>query len=125
MPLVSVIVTTYNHEPYLADALDAILSQRCDFGVEIVLGEDCSSDGTLAVCREPRPKMWVGARTIAVAWRLRGVNISPFVTVTTIGVTWSVCPSKWLLWRLIRMWDYATPLPNDATKRVDWWATSR
>lgn len=52
MPLVSVIVTTYNHEPYLADALDAILSQRCDFGVEIVLGEDCSSDGTLAVCRE-------------------------------------------------------------------------
>lgn len=52
MPLVSVIVTTYNHEPYLADALDAILSQRCDFGVEIVLGEDCSSDGTLAVCKE-------------------------------------------------------------------------
>lgn len=50
-PLVSVIVTTYNHEPYLAAALDAILAQRCDFGVEIVLGEDCSSDNTLAVCR--------------------------------------------------------------------------
>ena len=49
-PLVSVIVTTYNHEPYLADALDAILAQECDFGVEIILGEDCSSDNTLAIC---------------------------------------------------------------------------
>ena len=51
-PLVSVCVTTYNHEPYLAKALDAILAQRCDFGVEIVLGEDCSSDNTLAMCKQ-------------------------------------------------------------------------
>lgn len=51
-PLVSVCVTTYNHEPYLAAALDSILAERCDFGVEIILGEDCSSDGTLAICRE-------------------------------------------------------------------------
>ena len=50
-PLVSVIVTTYNHEPYLAEALNAILSQECDFGVEIILGEDCSSDNTLGVCK--------------------------------------------------------------------------
>ena len=73
MPLVSVIVTTYNHEPYLADALDAILSQRCDFGVEIVLGEDCSSDGTLAVCREYAEKYPENITLIAsaenVGWR--------------------------------------------------------
>lgn len=50
-PLVSVIVTTYNHEPYLAEALNAILSQECDFGVEVILGEDCSSDNTLGVCK--------------------------------------------------------------------------
>ena len=49
--LVSVIVTTFNHEPYLAEALDAILSQECDFGVEIIVGEDCSSDNTLAICK--------------------------------------------------------------------------
>lgn len=73
MPLVSVIVTTYNHEPYLADALDAILSQRCDFGVEIVLGEDCSSDGTLAVCKEYAEKYPENITLIAsaenVGWR--------------------------------------------------------
>ena len=51
-PLVSVVVTTYNHEPYLAEALNAILAQRCDFGVEIILGEDCSNDGTLGVCKK-------------------------------------------------------------------------
>ena len=50
-PLVSVIVTTYNHEPYLAEALNAILSQECDFGVEIIVGEDCSNDNTLGVCK--------------------------------------------------------------------------
>ena len=72
-PLVSVCVTTYNHEPYLADALDAILAQRCDFGVEIILGEDCSSDGTLAVCREYAEKysekITLIASTENVGWR--------------------------------------------------------
>ena len=72
-PLVSVCVTTYNHEPYLADALDAILAQRCDFGVEIILGEDCSSDNTLAICRayaEKYPeKITLIASTENVGWR--------------------------------------------------------
>ncbi|MBQ5786498.1 MAG: glycosyltransferase, partial [Alistipes sp.] len=39
-PLVSVCVTAYNHAPYIAQCLDSILAQECDFGVEIVLGED-------------------------------------------------------------------------------------
>ena len=72
-PLVSVCVTTYNHEPYLAEALDAILAQRCDFGVEIILGEDCSSDNTLAICRayaEKYPeKITLIASTENVGWR--------------------------------------------------------
>ena len=72
-PLVSVCVTTYNHEPYLADALDAILAQRCDFGVEIILGEDCSADGTLSVCRayaEKYPeKITLISSTENVGWR--------------------------------------------------------
>ena len=50
-PLVSVIVTTYNHERHLEMALATILGQECDFDVEIVLGEDCSSDGTLEICK--------------------------------------------------------------------------
>ena len=73
LSLVSVIVTTYNHEPYLATALDAILAQRCNFGVEIILGEDCSTDGTLRICQEYAEKYPEKITLIAsaenVGWR--------------------------------------------------------
>ena len=72
-PLVSVIVTTYNHEPYLADALEAILSQECDFGVEIIVGEDCSRDNTLGVCKsfahQYPDKITLISSTENVGWR--------------------------------------------------------
>jgi glycosyltransferase involved in cell wall biosynthesis len=46
MPTVSVIVTAYNHERFVAEALDSVLSQTGDFTLELVVGDDCSSDGT-------------------------------------------------------------------------------
>ena len=49
-PLVSVCMTTYNHEAYLPRAIESVLEQQTSFGVELVLGEDCSTDGTRAVC---------------------------------------------------------------------------
>lgn len=51
IPLVSVCVTTYNHAKYIAQALESILAQRTSFGVEIVVGDDCSSDATVEVVR--------------------------------------------------------------------------
>ncbi len=51
-PLVSVCMTTYNHEPYLRQAIEGVLAQQTSFGVELVLGEDCSTDATAAICRE-------------------------------------------------------------------------
>ena len=48
-PLVSVCMTTYNHAPYIAQALESILAQRTSFGVEIVVGDDCSQDGTAEI----------------------------------------------------------------------------
>lgn len=45
-------MTTYNHERYLAEAIESILAQQTSFGVELVLGEDCSTDSTPAICRE-------------------------------------------------------------------------
>lgn len=37
---------TYNQEKYIAQALDSVLMQEVDFDYEIVIGEDCSTDGT-------------------------------------------------------------------------------
>lgn len=44
--MVSVVMTTYNHETYLAEAIESVLRQRTTFPYEIVIGEDCSADKT-------------------------------------------------------------------------------
>ncbi len=51
-PVISIIVATYNQEGTIARALDSVLMQKCHVPYEIVVGEDCSTDGTLAICRE-------------------------------------------------------------------------
>ena len=45
-PLVSAVITAYNHEAYIAQAIDSALAQETDYEYEIVIGEDCSTDRT-------------------------------------------------------------------------------
>lgn len=45
-PEVSVGIITYNHERYLARALESVLEQKTDFPFEIIIYEDCSTDRT-------------------------------------------------------------------------------
>lgn len=47
--MVSMCICTYNHEKYIAQAIDSALMQKTDFNFEIVIGEDCSADGTLEI----------------------------------------------------------------------------
>ena len=54
--LISVIVCTYNQQDTIGRALDSILSQKCHLPIEIVIGEDGSTDGTLAVCQRYEQK---------------------------------------------------------------------
>jgi glycosyltransferase involved in cell wall biosynthesis len=42
----SVVMVTYNHERFIAQALESVLAQRVNFDYEIVIGEDCSTDRT-------------------------------------------------------------------------------
>ena len=51
-PLVSIIMLAYNHENYIREAVESILSQETDFSFELLIGEDKSTDTTLAVCKE-------------------------------------------------------------------------
>ncbi len=50
MPLVSVAMLAYNHERFVAEAIESVLAQKTDFPVELAIGEDCSPDGTRAIC---------------------------------------------------------------------------
>ena len=51
-PLVSICCTAYNHEKYIAQALDSFLSQKCDFPFEILVHDDVSTDRTADIIRE-------------------------------------------------------------------------
>ncbi|WP_418509491.1 glycosyltransferase family 2 protein [Corallibacter sp.] len=46
---VSVVCTAFNHERFIAQAIDSFLEQQCDFAYEIIIHEDCSTDGTKAI----------------------------------------------------------------------------
>lgn len=48
----SVFLVTYNQEHYIRQALDSILMQQVNFDYEIIIGEDCSTDATAAICDE-------------------------------------------------------------------------
>lgn len=50
-PLVSVLVVTYNQEAYIEQTLESLLMQDCPFPYEILIGEDCSTDGTREICQ--------------------------------------------------------------------------
>ena len=42
-------MVTYNHGAYLAEAIEGVLKQRTDFPIELVIGEDFSTDNTRAI----------------------------------------------------------------------------
>jgi len=48
----SVIMITYNHEQYIAEAIEHVLGQITSFDFELVIGEDCGQDNTRNICEE-------------------------------------------------------------------------
>ena len=47
----TVLVSTYNHGPFVADALESVLQQQVDEPFEILCADDCSTDETRDVVR--------------------------------------------------------------------------
>lgn len=50
--LLSINCITYNHEPYIEDALIGFLRQKTDFPIEILIHDDASTDGTADIIRK-------------------------------------------------------------------------
>jgi glycosyltransferase involved in cell wall biosynthesis len=69
----SVMMITYNHERFIAQAIESALTQRVNFDYEIVIGEDCSTDNTRT--------------TIMDFSRRHPGRIVPFLRRRNIGVT--------------------------------------
>ena len=51
MPLVSIIVITYNSESYVIETLDSVKNQTYK-NIEIIITDDCSKDNTVKICQE-------------------------------------------------------------------------
>lgn len=49
--LVSVVIITYNQEKYIGQAIEGVLQQRCNFPIEILISDDCSTDSTPYICQ--------------------------------------------------------------------------
>ena len=43
---ISVYIQTYNHAPYIEQAIEGVLAQQGSFELELVIADDCSTDGT-------------------------------------------------------------------------------
>ncbi|MCM1348916.1 MAG: glycosyltransferase [Firmicutes bacterium] len=45
-PLVSVVMIAFNVRPYIDDAIQGVVNQKLDGAVELIVQDDCSTDGT-------------------------------------------------------------------------------
>ena len=72
-PKVSVSLITYNHREYIGQAIDSVLRQRVNFPYEIIIGDDCSTDGTQEVLQDYQREYPDRIRLILHPERYRGV----------------------------------------------------
>jgi len=62
---VSALIVSYNHEAYIADAVESVLAQQGDFEMEVIVADDFSTDRTVNIinsyveCIEDNPKFQV------------------------------------------------------------------
>ena len=51
-PIASIILNTYNHEKYVGECLDSILSQQVEFSCELIIYDDASTDNSVDLIEE-------------------------------------------------------------------------
>jgi glycosyltransferase involved in cell wall biosynthesis len=56
LPLVVVHMVTYNHANYVKQTIESALAQVTGFKVKLVITDDASTDGTIAICRQYQEK---------------------------------------------------------------------
>ena len=85
---VSVALITYNHEPYIRKALDSVLMQITDFPFDIVIGEDCSTDGTRKIVEDYKKKYPDKIKIVTSE-----TNVGPMPNVVR---TYKACSGKYI-----------------------------
>jgi len=107
-PLVSVIMITYNHEPYIAQAIQGVLIQKTDFPIELIIGEDCSTDRTREIVFDYQKKYPEQIRVITSVKNVGMMNNSNRTLASCRGNYIALCEGD----------DYWTD-PHKLQKQVD------
>ena len=84
MVTVSVCMITYRHEAFIGQVIESVLMQQTDFAVELVIGEDCSSDATRAIAQDYERRYPAQVRVLTQAIRL---GIMPNLMATMAACT--------------------------------------
>lgn len=48
-PMVSIVIPSYNRDSTVGQTIDSILFQQCNFSLELIIGDDCSTDNARLV----------------------------------------------------------------------------
>jgi glycosyltransferase involved in cell wall biosynthesis len=89
-PTVSVAVITYNHEQFIAQAIESVLMQQAAFVVELVIGEDCSTDGTRRIVQA-----YAGRYPNVIRVLLPERNLG---MARNYEAVWQACRGKYVAW---------------------------
>lgn len=85
----SVIFITYNHAQFVEKALMSVINQKTDFPFEVVVGDDCSTDGTQDILKR------IASEHPEVKLNLRSVNTGGRPTLNVYETT-KKCTGKYL-----------------------------
>jgi len=55
-PFLAVYMITYNHEAFIAKAVESVMMQQTSFNYKLYIGEDCSTDNTREICQSLKQK---------------------------------------------------------------------
>src|SRR5580704_459996 len=85
---VTIPMCTFNHEKYIAQAIEGIVGQKTNFKFKLIIGEDCSTDNTKEIILEYLKKY---------PEKIEGVfhkeNIGPFKNTK---ILFEKCKSKYI-----------------------------
>jgi glycosyltransferase involved in cell wall biosynthesis len=110
-PKVSVLLITYNHGKYIAEAIESVLMQKTTFPVVINVVDDCSTDGTTEIVKEYAARY--PGRVVAC---LNKKNIGGKVSQKNFTRGFRTLDGEY--WALLEGDDYWTS-PNKLQRQVD------